>query len=63
LHHSDQGSQSTSGNGLRLLEEDQVVLSTGDVGRCSNRSGIARQRRESALGYISRPAFKQLHCP
>ena len=34
LHHSDQGSQYTSDDYLRLLEKDEVVLSMSDVGRC-----------------------------
>ena len=34
LHHSDQGSQYTSDDYLRLLEQDQVILSMSDVGRC-----------------------------
>ena len=34
LNHSDQGSQYTSDDDLRLLEKDQVVLSMSDLGRC-----------------------------
>jgi transposase InsO family protein len=34
LHHSDQGRQYTSDGYLDLLENDQVILSMSDVGRC-----------------------------
>ena len=34
LHHSDQGSQYTSHDYLRLLEQDHVLLSMSDVGQC-----------------------------
>ncbi len=94
LHHSDQGSQYTSDDYLRLLEQDQVILSMSDVGRCYDnamqesfwgtlktecadrpfpsraaaRQAIFeyievwynRQRRHSALGYLSPAAFEQL---
>lgn len=97
LHHSDQGSQYTSDDYLRLLEKDQVILSMSDVGRCYDnamqesfwgtlktecadhpfpsraaaRKAIFeyievwynRQRRHSALGYLSPAAFEQLACP
>lgn len=97
LHHSDQGSQYTSDDYLRLLEKDRVVLSMSDVGRCYDnamqesfwgtlktecadrpfpsraaaRKAIFeyievwynRQRRHSALGYLSPCAFEQLACP
>lgn len=97
LHHSDQGSQYTSDDYLRLLEKDDVLLSMSAVGRCYDnamqesfwgtlktecadrpfpsraaaRQAIFeyievwynRQRRHSALGYLSPCAFEQLHCP
>ena len=97
LHHSDQGSQYTSDDYLRLLENDHVTLSMSDVGRCYNnamqesfwgtlktecadrpfptraaaRKAIFeyievwynRQRRHSALGYLSPAEFEQLACP
>ncbi|MBK9125338.1 MAG: IS3 family transposase [Chloroflexi bacterium] len=97
LHHSDQGSQYTSDDYLRLLENDQVTLSMSDVGRCYDnamqesfwgtlktecadrpfptraaaRKAIFeyievwynRQRRHSALGYLSPADFEQLACP
>lgn len=97
LHHSDQGSQYTSDDYLRLLEKDDVILSMSAVGRCYDnamqesfwgtlktecadrpfpsraaaRQAIFeyievwynRQRRHSALGYLSPCAFEQLHCP
>jgi transposase InsO family protein len=97
LHHSDQGSQYTSDDYLRLLEQDDIILSMSDVGRCYDnamqesfwgtlktecadrpfpsraaaRKAIFeyievwynRQRRHSALGYLSPCAFEQLHCP
>ncbi len=97
LHHSDQGSQYTSHDYLRLLEKDNVLLSMSDVGRCYDnamqesfwgtlktecadrpfpsraaaRQAIFeyievwynRQRRHSALGYLSPCAFEQLACP
>lgn len=97
LHHSDQGSQYTSDDYLRLLEKDEVLLSMSDVGRCYDnamqesfwgtlktecadrpfpsraaaRQAIFayieiwynRQRRHSALGYLSPCAFEALHCP
>ena len=97
LHHSDQGSQYTSQDYLRLLEQDHVLLSMSDVGRCYDnamqesfwgtlktecadrpfpsraaaRQAIFeyievwynRQRRHSALGYLSPCAFEQLACP
>jgi putative transposase len=93
LHHSDQGSQYTSNDYLRLLEQDHVTLSMSDVGRCYDnamqesfwgtlktecadhpfpsraaaRKAIFeyieiwynRQRRHSALGYLSPAAFEQ----
>jgi transposase InsO family protein len=34
LHHSDQGNQYTSDDYLRLLEQDSVILSMSDAGRC-----------------------------
>ena len=34
LHHSDQGSQYTSEDYLRLLEQDNVLVSMSSVGRC-----------------------------
>jgi transposase InsO family protein len=97
LHHSDQGSQYTSDDYLRLLERAEVTLSMSDVGRCYDnamqesfwgtlktecadhpfpsraaaRKAIFeyievwynRQRRHSALGYLSPCAFEQLACP
>lgn len=97
LHHSDQGSQYTSDDYLRLLEKDEVILSMSDVGRCYDnamqesfwgtlktecadrpfpsrtaaRQAIFeyievwynRQRRHSALGYLSPAAFEQLYRP
>jgi putative transposase len=97
LHHSDQGSQYTSQDYLRLLEQDHVLLSMSDVGRCydnamqesfwgtlktecadhpfASRAAARqavfeyievwynRQRRHSALGYLSPCAFEQLACP
>ncbi len=97
LHHSDQGSQYTSDEYLRLLQNDQVTLSMSDVGRCYDnamqesfwgtlktecadrpfptraaaRKAIFeyievwynRQRRHSALGYLSPAEFEQLACP
>ena len=97
LHHSDQGSQYTSDDYLRLLEKDEVILSMSDVGRCYDnamqesfwgtlktecadrpfpsraaaRKAIFeyievwynRQRRHSALGYLSPAEFEQLACP
>jgi putative transposase len=97
LHHSDQGSQYTSDDYLRLLETGEVILSMSGVGRCYDnamqesfwgtlktecadhpfpsraaaRKAIFeyielwynRQRRHSALGYLSPCAFEQLHCP
>jgi transposase InsO family protein len=96
LHHSDQGSQYTSDDYLRLLEKDQVILSMSDVGRCYDnamqesfwatlktecadrpfpsraaaRQAIFeyieiwynRQRRHSALGYLSPAEFEQRAC-
>lgn len=93
LHHSDQGSQYTSDDYLRLLEKDQVILSMSDVGRCYDnamqesfwgtlktecadrpfpsraaaRQAIFqyieiwynRQRRHSALGYLSPAEFER----
>ena len=97
LHHSDQGSQYTSEDYLRLLEHDNVLISMSDVGRCYDnamqesfwgtlktecadqpfpsraaaRKAIFeyievwynRQRRHSALGYLSPCAFEQLARP
>lgn len=97
LHHSDQGSQYTSDDYLRLLEKDNVMLSMSDVGRCYDNAmqesfwgtlktecadrpfasrAVARQaifeyielwynrqRRHSALGYLSPAEFEQLRCP
>lgn len=97
LHHSDQGSQYTSDDYLRLLEKDHVILSMSDVGRCYDnamqesfwgtlktecadrpfptraaaRKAIFeyievwynRQRRHSALGYLSPAEFEQIACP
>ena len=91
----DQGSQYTSHDYLRLLEQDHVLLSMSDVGgtmpcrrvfgarlktecadrpfpsRAAARQAIFeyievwynRQRRHSALGYLSPCAFEQLACP
>jgi transposase InsO family protein len=97
LHHSDQGSQYTSHDYLRLLEAAHGTPSRSDVGRCYDnamqesfwgtlktecadrpfpscaaaRQAIFeyieiwynRQRRHSAVGYLSPCAFEQLHCP
>lgn len=97
LHHSDQGSQYTSDDYLRLLEKDNVLLSMSDAGRCydnalqesfwgtlktecadrpfASRAAARRaifdyievwynrQRRHSALGYLSPCAFERLHRP
>jgi transposase InsO family protein len=95
LHHSDQGSQYTSDDYLRLLEQDSVTLSMSDAGRCydnaiqesfwgtlktecadrpfASRAAARRaifdyievwynrQRRHSALGYLSPAVFEQWH--
>lgn len=97
LHHSDQGSQYTSDDYLRLLEKDHVTLSMSNVGRCYDNAmqesfwgtlktecvdrpfpsraaarkalfeyieiWYNRQRRHSALGYLSPSAFELLHRP
>jgi len=97
LHHSDQGSQYTSDDYLKLLETAEVQISMSDVGRCYDNamqesfwgtlktecadrpfpSRVAarmalfeyieiwynRQRRHSALGYLSPAQYEQLACP
>ena len=97
LHHSDQGSQYTSHDYLKLLEATAVQISMSDVGRCydnamkesfwgtlktecADRPFVSRaaarqavfeyieiwynrQRRHSALGYLSPADFEQLACP
>lgn len=97
LHHSDQGSQYTSDDYLRLLEKDKVIVSMSDVGRCYDNAmqesfwgtlktecadhpfpsraaarhsifeyieiWYNRQRRHSALGYLSPAQFELLACP
>lgn len=96
LHHSDQGSQYTSDDDLKLLETAAVQISMSDVGRCYDNAmkesfwGILktecadrpfvsraaarqalfeyieiwynRQRRHSALGYLSPADFEQCAC-
>jgi len=97
LHHSDQGSQYTSDDYLKLLEAAKVHISMSDVGRCYDNAmkesfwgtlktecadrpfpsrAVARtalfeyieiwynrQRRHSALGYLSPAQYEQLACP
>jgi transposase InsO family protein len=97
LHHSDQGSQYTSDDYLKLLEKADVQISMSAVGRCYDNAmqesfwgtlktecadrpfpsrGAAhraifeyieiwynRQRRHSALGYLSSAQYEQLACP
>jgi transposase InsO family protein len=97
LHHSDQGSQYTSDDYLKLLETADVQISMSDVGRCYDNAmkesfwgtlktecadrpfpsraaarmalfeyieiWYNRQRRHSALGYLSPAQYEQLACP
>jgi transposase InsO family protein len=96
LHHSDQGSQYTSDDYLKLLEAAEVQISMSDVGRCYDiamkesfwgtlktecadrpfpsraaaRTALFeyieiwynRQRRHSALGYLSPAHYALLAC-
>lgn len=97
LHHSDQGSQYTSDEYLKLLEAAEVQISMSAVGRCydnamkesfwgrlkiecvdrpfPSRAAASRslfeyieiwynrQRRHSALGYLSPADYEQLASP
>jgi transposase InsO family protein len=97
LHHSDQGSQYTSDDYLKLLEMAEVQISMSDVGRCYDNAmqesfwgtlktecadrpfpsraaarqalfeyielWYNRQRRHSALGYLSPAQYERLACP